>query len=170
MKPAFVFVCLGIGLGAIQLAACQPAPAQETARAEASAEAAEDAAATADAMVADAAAASEPSGHAIAPSAPDYAVYMPGSELSGEPTLASGADGSGGMVEFANPAAPEDVIAFYRQKAEAAGLLTVATMSRDGTLSYTASDGMADQGKLLNVVASPTDSGTSVHLDWSGGR
>ena len=166
-KLVVATAALTLSLGACLLTGCGAAQDKKTA------EAAADTAAPSSAMVADApASAPAPAAlRSIAPEAPAFAVYMPGSEPDAEPTLALGPAGPGGMVEFSSPASPEAVIAFYRQRAEEGGLSTVATMNRDGTLSYTASDGLSGQGQLLNVVASPAgESRSRVHLDWSAGH
>ena len=47
-----------------------------------------------------------------------------------------GKDGSGGMVAFTTTASPDDVIAFYKQKAEAIGMAQTMNMDMGGTKSY----------------------------------
>jgi hypothetical protein len=169
MKPIAVITTLTLVLGHAALTGCSPAGPRSAA--EAAADSATPAAADAAADTASPATVNTAvEARAIDASAPAFAVYMPGAEVSGAPVLAMGPAGPGGMVEFSIAATPDEVIDFYRQKADAAGLPTMATMSRDGTLSYTAGDGLSDQGQLLNVVATPADGRTNVHLDWSAGR
>lgn len=168
MKPVVVITALLLGLGSISSSGCSPAKPAPTEAREAPAEAAMAASDRAKEAAAADAAATDPG--VIAPQAPSFAVYMPGADATSEPVLAQGPSGPGGMVQFSTTAAPDDVIAFYRQKAEATGLATVATMNREGTLSYTAGDGPSGRGQLLNVVATPSANGSNVQLDWSAGN
>lgn len=104
-----------------------------------------------------------------APGAPVFAVVYPGGTVSGPATTAQGPDGPGGILSFTTDAAPETVIAFYRQRAEAAGLASVMAMNQGEARAYgaAAEDG---SGKLLRVVATPVENGpTSVQLDWTAG-
>ena len=60
--------------------------------------------------------------------------------------------------------------AFYRQRAEAAGLASVMAMNTGEARAYGAAAGDGS-GKLLHVVATPVEGGpTSVQLDWTNGR
>ena len=64
---------------------------------------------------------------------------------------------------------PETVIAFYRQRAEAAGLSPVMAMNQGEARAYGAA-ARKENGATLQVVASPGEEGlTSVQLTWSGG-
>ena len=111
----------------------------------------------------DAAGVSTPAVRAAA-GAPDFVVLYPGGALEGEPVLATGPAGPGGLVTYVTEAQPEEVIAFHRQKAEAAGLSSVMAMNQGDARAY----GAAGKGSDLQVVASPTSGGrTSVQLSWS---
>lgn len=101
-----------------------------------------------------------------APGAPDFAPLYPGATITQPATVATAPDGSpGGIVTFTTRASPQDVIAFYRQHAEAAGLAQVAAMNQGEARAYGAAK--ADGG-LLNVVADPVAEGeTSVQLSWT---
>lgn len=104
-----------------------------------------------------------------APGAPVFAVVYPGGEISAPPTVARGPEGPGGILSFTTDAAPDTVVAFYRQRAEAAGLASVMAMNQGEARAYgaAAEDG---SGKLLRVVATPVENGpTSVQLDWTAG-
>lgn len=105
------------------------------------------------------------------PGAPAFAALYPGSSLSQQPTLASDAAGSGGMVEFSAPATPEAVVDFYRERAEAAGLHSVVTTNVGDTRAYAAAEHADDltSGRTLNITASPAGEGASVLLTWTGG-
>lgn len=106
-----------------------------------------------------------------APDAPAFAVLYPNATLVGPATLARGPSGPGGILEFTTPDTPEAVVNFYRARAEASGLNTIASMNQGGASAYSAGDGTNGAGKLLSVVASPGEDGlTNVQLDWSSGR
>ncbi len=106
-----------------------------------------------------------------APGAPAFAVIYPGAELKGPATVAQGPSGPGGIVQFTTDADPEAVIAFYRQRAEAAGLKPINSMNRGDAQAYSAGDGASGRGKLLQVIATRIEGGpTDVQLDWTNGR
>jgi hypothetical protein len=142
--------------------------------AEPEAPAAVEAAASVDApAVADSPAAASTNAGAVpaAPDAPDYAVLYPEATPVGPATVARGPSGPGGIATFTTPATPDAVVAFYRQRAEAAGLVTIASMNQGGASAYSAGDGASGTGKLLSVVATPGEDGpTNVQLSWTAGR
>lgn len=157
-------------VAAMVLAGCSE---REPAEVAAAGEAAE----TAYAPAADAetASPSAPSGAAAAqpaaPNAPVFAVIYPGAELKGPATTAQGPGGPGGIVQFTTDAAPEAVIAFYRQRAEAAGLKPINSMNRGDAQAYSAGDGADGRGQLMQVIATRVEGGpTDVQLDWTTGR
>lgn len=133
----------------------------------------------AEAGTADAAAAAEPApippatlapAQPAAPGAPAFAVLYPGARTDGAPTLADGASGPGGVLAFTVDATPDEVVAFYKQRAEAAGLASVMGMNQGDTRAYGAA-GSGDTAAALQVVASPAGGGgASVQLTWSAGR
>jgi len=101
--------------------------------------------------------------------APAFAAVYPGAQIDSPATLASGPTGPGGLVTFTTEATPETVIAFYRQRAEAAGLSPVMAMNQGEARAYGAA-ARKENGATLQVVASPGEEGlTSVQLTWSGG-
>ncbi|MBX9460823.1 MAG: hypothetical protein KL785_06710 [Brevundimonas sp.] len=103
--------------------------------------------------------------------APVFAVIYPGAELKGPATVAQGPAGPGGIVEFTTDADPEAVIAFYRQRADAAGLKQINSMNRGDAQAYSAGDGVNGRGQLLQVIATRIEGGpTDVQLDWTAGR
>ncbi|GAA0868473.1 hypothetical protein GCM10009116_05390 [Brevundimonas basaltis] len=103
--------------------------------------------------------------------APSFAVIYPGAELKGPATLAQGPSGPGGIVEFTTEADPETVIAFYRKRAEAAGLKQITSMNRGDAQAYSAGDGANGRGQLMQVIATRIEGGpTDVQLDWTTGR
>lgn len=103
--------------------------------------------------------------------APAFAVIYPGAELKGPATVAQGPAGPGGIVQFTTDADPEAVIAFYRQRAEAAGLKQINSMNRGDAQAYSAGDGANGRGQLMQVIATRIEGGpTDVQLDWTTGR
>ena len=118
-----------------------------------------------------------PAGEAVAASAdaapidgaPVFAALYPGAQADAPATVASGPTGPGGLITFTTEAAPEAVIAFYRQRAEAAGLAPVMAMNQGEARAYGAA-ARKENGATLQVVASPGEGGlTSVQLTWSVG-
>ena len=105
------------------------------------------------------------SGHA-----PAFAALYPGAQVEGAPLAADGAAGPGGLVTFSTDASPDQVVAFYRERAETAGLKSVTGMNQGEARAYGAAGDTAD-GPSLQVVAAPSpDGATSVHLSWSTGQ
>lgn len=103
--------------------------------------------------------------------APIFAVIYPGAELKGPATVAQGPAGPGGIVQFTTDADPEAVVAFYRQRAEAAGLKQINSMNRGDAQAYSAGDGANGRGQLMQVIATRIEGGpTDVQLDWTTGR
>ncbi|WBT06631.1 hypothetical protein PFY01_02840 [Brevundimonas vesicularis] len=102
--------------------------------------------------------------------APSFAVVYPGAQVDGQPLAAGGEAGPGGLITFTTSASPDDVVAFYRERAEKAGLRSVAGMNQGDTRAYGAAAD-AVNGASLQVVATPTETGeTSVQLGWSAGQ
>ncbi|MNO07877.1 hypothetical protein D3C81_2302640 [compost metagenome] len=72
-------------------------------------------------------------------------------------------------MTFTTDAAPDAVVAFYRQRAEAAGLAPVMAMNQGEARAYGAA-ARKENGATLQVVAAPGEGGlTSVQLTWSAG-
>lgn len=148
-------------------AGCSQAPAGEApAAGEAEAAAAEVAASPTAGSAAVASAAAP-----AVPGAPAFAVIYPGGSVEGPVTMAQGPAGPGGILTFTTDASPQTVAAFYRERAEASGLTTIASLNQPGTSAYSAGDGADGRGQLLSVVATPVEGGpTSVQLSWTVGR
>ena len=90
--------------------------------------------------------------------------------MDGQPLAAGGEAGPGSLVTFTTTASPDEVVAFYRERAEKAGLRSVAGMNQGETRAYGAAAD-AVNGASLQVVATPTETGeTSVQLGWSAGQ
>ncbi len=101
--------------------------------------------------------------------APAFAVLYPGAQVQGAPLSADGAAGPGGLLTFTTDASPDQVVAFYRERAEAAGLRSVTGMNQGEARAYGAAGDRPD-GPSLQVVAAPSpEGGTSVHMYWSAG-
>lgn len=152
---------------AMTVIGCQKADEAEPAEAPAAADAAVNAVAPAPAADAAPAARVEPA----APGAPAFAVLYPGATPKGPATAGQSPAGPGGMLEFTTDASPDEVVAFYRRRAEAAGLKSINALNREDARAYAAGDGADGTGKLLNVIATPIEGGpTDVLLTWSNGR
>jgi hypothetical protein len=103
---------------------------------------------------------------------PDYIPMYPGGTVTSSFT-GSGKDGGGGVVVFhAKGADPAAVVAFYKDKAKAAGMADKVSMDMGGTLTYVASNEDTDAGKVkggkktLSVSATKKDDGADVQLTW----
>ncbi|MEI9933024.1 MAG: hypothetical protein WDM89_21440 [Rhizomicrobium sp.] len=70
---------------------------------------------------------------------PSYLPLYPGAKVTASFT-GQGKDGSAGMVSFSTSDAPEAVIAFYKQKAGAAGMADTMNMNSAGTTVYVAAN------------------------------
>ena len=101
--------------------------------------------------------------------APAFAALYPGAQADGPATVANGPTGPGGLITFTTDADPDAVVAFYKQRAEAAGLAPVMAMNQGEARAYGAA-ARTTNGATLQVVASPGEGGlTSVQLTWSAG-
>jgi hypothetical protein len=96
---------------------------------------------------------------------PAFAVAYPGAEIE-QATRGQGGVTDGGLVVFTTEAAADDVIAFYREHAQAAGMASTMAMAQGDTRAYGASH--PRDGSALSVVASTAGDRTSVQLSWSG--
>lgn len=104
-----------------------------------------------------------------APGAPAFAALYPGAAVEGDPLTAGGPSGPGGIVTFTTEADPDVVVAFYRERAESAGLTSVTAMNQGEARAYGAEE--KSTGATVQVVAAPLEDGdTSVQLTWSKGQ
>ena len=109
-----------------------------------------------------------PDGEAIK-GAPAFAVVYPGGVLETTPLTPVAEGGAGGGIVFTSDASPDDIVDFYRRKAEAAGLASIMSLSQGETRGYGASGSHGGAG--LKVVAYPVEPGrTSVQVTWTGGQ
>lgn len=102
-------------------------------------------------------------GAASAVSGPDWARPYPGSRVVSAIDIP--AEG-GGMTTFETDANPDTIIAYYRERAEDAGLPTGATMESGDMRQYAA---QADNGQALTVIVTPNDGRSSVNVTWQQG-
>jgi hypothetical protein len=157
-------------MATMALAGCGNRQAAETAEAAAT-PAADEAAPAAEALAPAAVASAAERADPAASGAPAFAVLYPGAKADGPATMAQGPVGPGGIVSFTTEASPETVIAFYRSRADAGGLKPITAMNQGKARAYSAGDGANGSGKLLSVVATPVEDGTtSVQLSWTAGR
>lgn len=104
----------------------------------------------------------------VFPGAPAFAALYPGAVVEGDPTIADGVAGPGGLLTFSTEAEPGAVVDFYKRRAEASGLSPVMAMNQGEAIAYGAGSA---EGATIQVVASPSeDGGTSVQLSWSAGE
>ena len=163
MKPSMAAFAVALTLG---VAACESGDGDAEASAASSVVAASPASATA---VATEAPTPLTTAEPLVAGAPVFAVLYPGGAVEGEPTTTEGPAGNGRLVTFTTNDDPEAVVAFYRQRAEAAGLASVMSMNQGEARAYGAVHSAG--GARVEVVASPEETGlTSVQLSWSAGR
>ncbi len=94
---------------------------------------------------------------------PDWLPLYAGAQVKASFT-GQGKDGTGGMVSFHTTAAPADVIAFYKQKAAAAGMADTMNMDSNGTTVYI---GANEKTKSqLSVSATKGSDGTDAQVTW----
>ena len=164
--------CVAIGVLAfsIGLAACDgPAASQGEEAAARSFEPDAASAAASDAPATASTGGGSPASAGAIRGAPAFAVVYPGAQADGAPIAANGPSGPGGLITFSTDADPEAVVAFYRQRAEQAGLASIMAMNQGEARAYGAA-ASGDNGASLQVVASPGEDGlTSVQLSWSAG-
>lgn len=96
---------------------------------------------------------------------PDYAPLYPGAKVSSS-VSSNGNNSSGAMVTFSVSAAPADVVAFYKQKAHAAGFSDTMNTATDNSMAFIATK----DKKTLEVVASKSSDGTQAQVIWSSGQ
>ena len=104
--------------------------------------------------------AADGSGAGATVTGPDYARPYPGSRIVS--TVDAGAD-RGGMTVFESDANPDTIIAYYRERAEEAGLSSGANMTMGEMRQYAAE---SDSGQSLTVVVTPQDGRATVNVAW----
>lgn len=103
-----------------------------------------------------------PSEGAPGPAVPAFAVVYPGGRLTA-PGAEAGQDEG---LAFTTEASPDAVVDFYRDKAEAAGLVSMMSMNQGEVRAYGAAD--RDGAINLRVLAHPGEDGrTAVQLSWN---
>ncbi|MBV8977642.1 MAG: hypothetical protein JO261_16085 [Alphaproteobacteria bacterium] len=75
-----------------------------------------------------------------------------------------GKDGAGGMVAFHAKAAPAEIIAFYKQKAEASGMAQTAMMDMGGSSTYVAAN--EKENRTVSVTVTKAGDGTDAQITW----
>ena len=104
---------------------------------------------------------------AAATSQPDFAPLFPGGKVESAVSSVSsqGGDAQGGTVTYTVDVAPAKVIAFYKDKAQAAGFKTQMDANMGAALMFVASDEATKRG--LQVIASGKGESTSVVMTWA---
>jgi hypothetical protein len=93
---------------------------------------------------------------------PDFAPVFPGAQVKGSVTVPTE---GGGTVAFETSAAPDKVIAFYKDRAKSAGLAEKLSMVSDSGATYVA--GTDDGKKMLQVVVAKKDASSQVQISWA---
>jgi hypothetical protein len=100
-------------------------------------------------------------GHADMPA---FAPLYPGAKVLSS-VASAGNGGKGAMVAFTVAAAPSDIVAFYKQKASAAGLVETLNATEAGGMTF-----MASKDKMMvEVIATKSADGAQVQVIWSNG-
>lgn len=116
-------------------------------------------------------------GQAVMASGPNAKVTMPSfAPLYPGATIESSIGGltsedkkaNGGAVTYTVKATPAEVVAFYKQKAEAAGLKRLMETNMGTSAMYSAEGDTSDKG--FQVIASSADGPTSVTVTWAEPR
>lgn len=98
---------------------------------------------------------------------PDFAPIYPGGKV--ESTIAGidseGGEAQGGSVIYATTASPQQIIDFYKKKAEAAGLKPQMSADMGQALMFAATD--SDTKRGLQVIAGAKDGGSHVTVTWA---
>jgi hypothetical protein len=93
---------------------------------------------------------------------PDFAPLYPGANVTSSIGGANPNGSKGAQVTFTVNAAPADVIAFYKQKSDAAGLAQTVNADVNGTVMFE-----AGKGKKSEVVsATKSGNSTQVSVVW----
>jgi len=95
---------------------------------------------------------------------PSYLSLYPGAKITSSFT-GQGKDGGGGVVTFHAGAAPAQIIAFYKQKAAAAGMSEAMNMETGGTTMFAANNDKAKTS--LSVTATKAADGADAQVTWS---
>jgi hypothetical protein len=94
---------------------------------------------------------------------PSYLPLYPGAKVTASFT-GNGKDGSGGMVTFHTADTPDAVVAFYKQKAKAAGMADTMNMNSNNTIMYVGANEKAKS--QVTVSATKGSDGTDAQVNW----
>ncbi|OYX66839.1 MAG: hypothetical protein B7Y88_03120 [Sphingomonadales bacterium 32-64-17] len=101
------------------------------------------------------------SGEGAAANLPDGFTLYPGAKVVSSTNVSAGGS-NGAMVQLESPATPDEVVAFYRQEAEAAGIEIKMEMKANEAQIVS---GESTDGLVFSINASPIeDGGTSATL------
>jgi CDGSH-type Zn-finger protein len=92
----------------------------------------------------------------------DIPLY-PGAKVTASFT-GNGKDGSGGVVTFTTTDSPDQVIAFYKQKADSIGLAQTMNMDMGGTKTYVAASDK--EKRTLSITATKSSDETTGQVTW----
>lgn len=97
---------------------------------------------------------------------PDFAPLYPGATVTSSLVGHNTNGTTGAQVMFAVSAPPSDVIAFYKQKTAAAGLVQAVDATMNDTMMYEA----AKDKKTILVTAAKGTKGTLVSITWGSDK
>jgi hypothetical protein len=97
---------------------------------------------------------------------PDFAPLYPGATVTSSLVGHNTNGTTGAQVMFAVSAPPSDVIAFYKQKSAAAGLVQAVDATMNDTMMYEA----AKDKKTILVSATKGTKGTQVSVTWGSDK
>lgn len=97
--------------------------------------------------------------------APEFAPLYAGGKLTSQVTGLSKGDTDSGTYVYTADATPEAVTAFYKAKAEAAGLKTSMDNDMGAARMFAATDEATDRG--VQVIASTAQGKTNVQVMWA---
>jgi hypothetical protein len=103
---------------------------------------------------------------------PDFAPLYPGAKVTSS-LNESAATGGGALVVFTTTSSPSDVIAYYKQKATAAGLTPTLDMTAGDTMTFianTPNSVTTANKKALQVSASKSSDVTQVSMTFTTGK
>jgi hypothetical protein len=101
---------------------------------------------------------------------PSFAPLYPGATIESSIAGLTSEDkkADGGAVTYSVKATPQEIVAFYKEKAKAAGLTPKMETNMGSSAMYAAEGSSADKG--FQVIASSGEGTTSVTLTWAEPR
>jgi hypothetical protein len=96
---------------------------------------------------------------------PDFAPLYPGAQVQSTAAGLGNDEAKGGMVVFTTSDSPDQVMAFYKTKAQANGMAAQLDANMGAARQFAASDEASGRG--LQVIVSGETGATQVQLIWA---